>query len=483
MLRTIIDFGTVSLFGREISLRLYGYGLMLVLGFLAALGLARWRARRAGENPEQVVQYGIVALVSGVLGARIAYVIQHWRGQFAGQGPMAVLNLTSGGLIYYGGVILATACVLVYFRIMRLPIRRHVDIVAASLMVGLAFGRMGCLMNGCCYGGLCRANWTFGTRFPMHSRPLVKLDGRDNPFSQGSDAPSPAYQHQANVGAVALDDRLANHRVQELVIGQDPDDPQRLTRHVNPPLPPYELHGKLDTDQLHVLDVDPAAARKGFDALAGPDGLIDRGEWQAGVREPKIAAGLLAGSEQWAEAITFDRLRDGRLDFAEVRKYLQWRKSWLVRRFDTSGEDGRKDERLSGAERQRANEFLQADQIALARQAHALPVKPAQILGIVNALLLAGLLTLFHRVRSREGQVFALLLVMYPITRFMLEAIRDDNPHDLLRAGLAHNQYTSLAMMIGGVILLAILRKLPASAGPTYAERLGLKPAPAAQRK
>ena len=83
----------------------------------------------------------------------------------------------------------------------------------------------------------------------------------------------------------------------------------------------------------------------------------------------------------------------------------------------------------------------------------------------------AALLTGFHRLRRREGQVFAMMLVLYPITRFILESIRDDNPHDLLAGSFTHNQYTSIGMFVIGVVMLFVLRKLPAAGGETWSQR------------
>ena len=54
MLRIIVDFGVLEIGGLSIPLRIYGYGLMLVLGFLTAILLAQWRARRSGEDPEAI---------------------------------------------------------------------------------------------------------------------------------------------------------------------------------------------------------------------------------------------------------------------------------------------------------------------------------------------------------------------------------------------------------------------------------------------
>jgi len=350
MLKVILDFGTVRIGDWHIPLRLHAYGLMLVLGFLAALYYGRWRARRAGEDDDRFSACGILALVGGIVGSRIAYVIQHWHGQFAGAPNRltAVLDLTAGGLIYYGGVVLAIVLVVGYLVMRRLPVRRYLDILSVSLMIGLAFGRAGCLLNGCCFGAGCRRDWPLGMTFPMYSKPLIKFDGRDNPFSASRDMLSPAYAHQLATGQIVPDYRLVDS-----------------------------------------------------------DGLL--------------------------------------LDPAEFTP----------------------------------------EQIAIAESSRSLPVKPAQVLGMINALLIAGLLTGFYRLRRREGQVFALMLMLYPVTRFILESIRDDNAHDLLAGVLTHNQYTSLVTFAVGGLMMLGLGKLPAVAGVSPARvRAGQAvPSAAARRR
>ena len=337
MLQTIIDFGKRDLFCLSFTPRIYGYGLMLVLGFLSGIWLAHWRAKRMGENHETVTVVGILSLVGGIIGARLAFIIQNWS-EFAksNKGLAGIIDVTSGGLIYYGGVLLATLMVICYLWRKRIAIRRYLDIVAVSLMVGLAFGRAGCFLNGCCYGGQCDADWPLATRFPMYSRPLLKFDGRPgNPFSVGTGA-SPVYAHQ-------MEKRLIN-----------PDT--KLVKYT----------------------------RGGKRILLPPESFSD-------------------------------------------------------------------------------------EQIRIASASRSLPVRPAQALGFFNALLIAALLGVFFRHRRREGQVFAVLLVIYPITRFLLEYIRSDTTEHF---GMTHNQYTSLATVAAGLIMLFVISKLPPSAGPTWAQRL-----------
>jgi prolipoprotein diacylglyceryltransferase len=459
MWQVIVDFGTVHLFGREIALRVYGYGLMLVLGFLLSTWLAQRKARRAGESPEAFSAIAMLALIGGVGGARLAYVIENWESFANAPNKLsAVMNITSGGLIYYGGLGLGTALVLVYVAVKKLPARRYLDMVAVSIMVGLAFGRMGCLLNGCCYGSTCEASWPLAMRFPMYSQPVLKLADPNNPFAEDVSSPSPPYAHHHQLGEAHPDPRLVNAFAARRVSHQGHID------QVHPLLLPEDLHGPLDRPQLTGLADDPEALASAVAEVAGRDGLLNEAEFRA-ARES--GRGPLRGSEAWAEARMFDMDGNGLLGPRELAAYLQARRELLVHRFDADA-----DGQLAGEERARADAYLRADTYALAAATQSLPVRPAQVLGILNALVLAGLLQLMYRYRRWEGQTFALLAILYPITRFCLELVRDDNAHDLARGVLTHNQWTSLILLACGVGLWAMLRRLPPSAGPVLAERM-----------
>jgi len=96
----------------------------------------------------------------------------------------------------------------------------------------------------------------------------------------------------------------------------------------------------------------------------------------------------------------------------------------------------------------------------LAAKCRSLPVHPAQLYASVNAFLLYFLLTALFYVRKRHGVVFATLLILYPITRLILETIRVDNPHDV--GGLTISQFISVLLCITGAIsLFVIYRYLP----------------------
>ena len=455
MRQIIVDFGTLHLFGADMPIRIFGYGLMMVLGFLCAIALAQWRARRAGEHSDHISYCGLLALIGGVAGARAAYVIEN-PSQFRTFGD--VMNITSGGLIYYGGLAAATAAVLGYLFLRKLPVRRFLDIVAPSLMIGLAFGHAGCLLNGCCYGGPCRADWALATRFPMISKPLVHFG--PGVYAEGQSL-CPAYADQYAEGMVTPDPRLLSRPLGAR---------NELIRPA--PLPVGALHGALAKDQLPTMLAGKAEAEKLFMELADPDEQLSRTDWLKGIDR---RTGFLRGSEQWVRAVAYDADRNGALSFEEAWLFLEDRLRMLEDRFAGGGE-------LTGAAREAANRYLQADLYLLLEDEHTLAMKPAQALGIVNAILLGVLLMAFGRLRRREGQVFALLMVLYPITRFLLESIRSDNPHDLGKGILTHNQYTSIAVVIAGIVFWIALRKLQPSAGPVLADRMAAGQAKASSR-
>ena len=426
--------------GGQIQTGIYGYGLAMVLGFLSAIYLARYRARRLGENPEHVTACGVLALLAGVVGARAAFILENYDAFARGHLLSALTDITAGGLIYYGGAVLAAAAVLAYLAVKRLPIRRFLDIFAPSLMVGLAFGRLGCLLNGCCFGGPAEAADPLAMRFTMYSAPLVRLGPGPEEGPAVGQTPCPVYLHQMQIQQVHPDPRLT-----ALWRGE------RL-------LPPGDLHGPLGTDQLAGMYTSPAEARAWFQRIAGRDGRLDAAEFYAA----RLAgSGLLRGSESWFEAVAFapppsgpGRAGEPKLTFEALWAYLQARRAALI---GPLGFDADADGRLDAAERREADAWLRADTRALAMAHRSRPVMPAQLLGMANALLLGGLLWLWFPLRRREGEVFAALMIAYPLTRFVLEALRGDNPHDLASWVWTHNQISSALIFLAGCVLALVL--------------------------
>jgi len=148
-------------------LPVHWYGVMVALAFLAGLWTASRRALRENIAPERIIDLGPWLIVGAIVGARILYVITFWREEFAGKPFVETIMVWRGGLVYYGGLMGASLGFILYARIKNLPLWKGADILAPSIALGYVFGRIGCLMNGCCYGRVCELPWAI--QFPNQS--------------------------------------------------------------------------------------------------------------------------------------------------------------------------------------------------------------------------------------------------------------------------------------------------------------------------
>jgi phosphatidylglycerol:prolipoprotein diacylglycerol transferase len=141
------------------------YGLMMVIGFLACVSLIRRLSRDFTPNPQHITNAALYSLIGGVVGARLFYIFHHFN-NFRSN-PIEVFFLWQGGLELVGGVAAFIFIILFYMWYHKLPIRRYLDVLAIGLMLALVFGRIGCFLNGCCYGKPTELPW--GVRFPYYS--------------------------------------------------------------------------------------------------------------------------------------------------------------------------------------------------------------------------------------------------------------------------------------------------------------------------
>lgn len=151
----------------------YSYGAMVALGFSVATLLAYRRAPLFGIGRENVADFFITVLVSGVIGARtlfvlvnVAYYVSH---------PLEIFNLSRGGLIWYGGFGAALAAAFVFTMVRKIDFWSTADLVAPYIALGQAFGRIGCFLNGCCYGIAAPAHFIFGDRQPAQIYSAILL--------------------------------------------------------------------------------------------------------------------------------------------------------------------------------------------------------------------------------------------------------------------------------------------------------------------
>lgn len=141
MHRTILDLGAVSV---------RSYGLMLVIAFWLGIELSARMARNRGIDPVRILDLGLVVLVTSLVGSRLLYVVSHLA-EYQND-RIGVFRVWEGGLSFYGGLIVAVIFGMLYLKRKGLPVLKVTDIVTPQISLGIAIARLGCFLNGCCFG-------------------------------------------------------------------------------------------------------------------------------------------------------------------------------------------------------------------------------------------------------------------------------------------------------------------------------------------
>jgi phosphatidylglycerol---prolipoprotein diacylglyceryl transferase len=329
-----------------INISIKSYGAMMVLGFLAGMFLARRLARRLGENPDRLTDFSVYALIAGVIGARIMHVWHNW--DDIDHSFVEIIAIWNGGLEFLGGVIAAVVVLAWYFRSKKIPALPYLDILSPALMLGLAFGRMGCLLNGCCFGAPCDLPWAM--RFP------------------------PLNSHTVSGLGWQTKQKLAYSYPYDYQLYPDP-----VRRAGQPPL------------------------------LALPSDYYD---------------GFTDGYRHWVQSQS---------DIPTGTNFFPSPKN--------------------------PNKLSESQVLALKTGRYPMhPIHPVQIYSIITALVLCGILCLIFPRRTRKGQIFAWMLVLYGPCRFGLESLRIE---PLWLDGLTISQNLSILAFITGIVVLIVLSKKP----------------------
>ncbi len=344
------------------GLAVRGYGIFLLLAISAGVSIVLTRAKQVDLSSDHILGLGFWMMISGIAGARAFYVIQKWdefvvEGASAGATFLSIINMTKGGLVVYGSLIGAMIAGVAYLKIRKLPMARTADLIAPGMVLGLAIGRIGCLMNGCCYGGVCDVQLPSLT-FPAGSAP---------------------YMRQLSDGEL---------------IG---------------------IHSTRNSDEQAIYPYVVELVKPG-----------------------SIAAelGMKAGDE-FAVQLPDDH-------------YIRFQKE-----NGNLAIDGM--ELVGYVRSSRQGELMIPVSVLPAR---SLDTHPAQIYSAINAGLLCLVLWFFWTVRKYDGEVFALMLILYSIGRFLMELIRQD---ELGQFGtqLTISQWVSICMIFVGFAIIIYGRTGP----------------------
>ncbi len=154
------------------SITLYTYGLFVALGFMSAIWFASRRARikKLAIKSQEITDLFLVILVSSILGARLFYVVQNF--SLFSDHPLDVFKIWNGGLVFYGGFLVALVATMVYVKKKGFDLWATADLLAPAIALGHAVGRFGCLFAGCCYGKACDLPWSITFTDPESLAPL-----------------------------------------------------------------------------------------------------------------------------------------------------------------------------------------------------------------------------------------------------------------------------------------------------------------------
>lgn len=376
------------------------YRVTLLLAVLVGILLASFRAKRAGLKPGVVINSGLIGAVLGFVGARGMFILHHLWG-LVQSGKIGVTDaiLLGGGGEVLGGVVLGVAGTLLYLRVRKHHVLIYVDVVAPSLVLAMAIGRIGCLAFGCCWGDVCQhqdgsKSLAWAVRFPYGS---------------------PAYVRHCQNERVTCPVELE-------WVAPDTKEFEPIPR--------------------EVLYNDEVCRCANAYSYANFLQKIDE-------NDPQIE-GLLAEVRELAPKLKRQRL----VPFASA----------LAVHLDQMTTQRKVEEPYT-------TDYLRG----IAAKQHSAWVHPTQVYAMITLFLLFVILSAVWYRRRQPGMVTAWLLILYPINRYVMEVLRGDNPHDV--GGFTVSQFISIVALLGGIVMMLVLRSrpIPDAAGPAS----GSSPLPA----
>lgn len=340
--------------GTPIGLPIRGYGVLVLTGLLAGIGISSLRGQKLGINTDTIIGLGIWMMLGGVVGARLFFVIQKWD-TFPGEGLdrlSSILKLTEGGLVIYGGIFGGLAAAAYYCYRHKLPVLATADLIVPGFLIGYALGRIGCLLHGCCFGGVCTAELPT-IQFPSGSLP---------------------YQAQVENGRL-LGLNLRSQRLPSIISSVDPQSPA-------------DLAGVKPGDELRQIRSMLIESDKDSDPAAAP-------------------------------AMTVELVLDN------------------------------------------SKKRIDPQQMPV----RSLPVHPSQIYAAINAFLLCWLMWIWQPFPNRDGIVFCTGIILYSISRFLIEWIRSDEKGQL---GTQFTIAQLISFACGSMALLGLIVLLKRPVGRAW---------------
>jgi phosphatidylglycerol:prolipoprotein diacylglycerol transferase len=150
---------------------IHTYGTMLAIALFACYFLARQTFKQAGLklSNSQIMDMCVLCVISGVLGSRVLYILQNISSFTS---FFDLFKVWEGGLSFHGGLMGGTIAMVIFLKKKQIPVLRASDAIVPCVLVGLSWGRIGCFMNGCCFGKVTGVPWS--VKFPAGSPAFYK---------------------------------------------------------------------------------------------------------------------------------------------------------------------------------------------------------------------------------------------------------------------------------------------------------------------
>ncbi|MDD3469613.1 MAG: prolipoprotein diacylglyceryl transferase [Thermoguttaceae bacterium] len=420
-------FPFLAIPGRGVPIR--GYGTMMLIGVLSGGGLAIWRARRMHIAPQTLIDLLLWGILPGLIGGRIWHVVQYWpimKRDNLVDTFISVINVPGGGLVMYGALIGALAGWTFFIWRHQMPLLRMLDIVAPGMLLGLAFGRIGCFMFGCCFGGPSELPWAVqfpaGTLpwesqidaglLPVHGLTLETSDHADGDCANGNcalnhDHASHDHAEEAvRIRSVAPGSaaEAAGAKPGMQILAAD----QYQVLHRQQFLQWLVARPVGETIHLLVMPEPPARLARTTDAPNTESGA-----------ESKVSNSQSVESDGTNTSTSEMKPGESLPSLASVADSLQ---------------------------------PVMLEWAAEALPAKSLPVHPTQLYQSIDAFILCFLILALTPYCRRDGMQLAATLTVYPISRFLLELIRVDEKGQF-GTSLSIGQWTSLVIFVAALCL------------------------------
>lgn len=147
------------------SLSIHSYGVMVAIAFLVGIFVSIYYAKKEGIKEQIILDLAIYVIIVAIAGSRCFYVLGQWD-QYKNN-LVEIFMVQKGGLVFLGGFLLALLTIILYSKRKGIPLLKLFDILAPGVALGYAIGRIGCFLNGCCFGLPAKVSWAL--RFPAGS--------------------------------------------------------------------------------------------------------------------------------------------------------------------------------------------------------------------------------------------------------------------------------------------------------------------------